>query len=415
MPDRKNLFIFFCALLLLFAAAAVMPARQALGQMTIPTRTPVPDGGGGPDPEPEPTDDNGGGGGGGGGDKDPQPTDEPQPEPTDEPQPTSVRPTAVPTNTPRAILSPTPVSATATATPLASALTPTSTPSATVTAEYILPTQEVVTFPESGQNFPEAGQCGMPPTYTTSQAISVYAGPSEAYPSVGLLGAREVRPIVGRAAFTNWWVVQLDRSGRAGWVSDETGTIHGFIGRVPIVSAPDLNGVSPKPAGPAWSPTPSPNCNAPELLAGIVAGTAADEGIAPNEGITADEVIAPDEGISPDEDIAGEVPPSGKPDSLAGLPQYDDASVITAGVPDSEDAVVIQSSGEGSADIVRSKRQAAADPLISELADSAAPLDLPASTSAQPLNLMPVAGLILILAAVFIGLAAKRNRTTIDE
>ncbi|MFN2279355.1 MAG: hypothetical protein ACK2UR_17195, partial [Candidatus Promineifilaceae bacterium] len=94
---------------------------------------------------------------------------------------------------------------------------------------------------------------------------------------------------------------------------------------------------------------------------------------------------------------------------------YDDASVITAGVPDSEDAVVIQSGGEGSADIVRSKRQAAADPLISELADSAAPLDLPASTSAQPLNLMPVAGLILILAAVFIGLAAKRNRTTIDE
>ena len=394
MLDRKNLFIFFCALALLFAAAALMPARQVLGQMTIPTRTPVPDDGGGPDPQPEPTDDNGGGGGGGGGDKDPQPTNEPEPQPTDEPQPqpTSVPPTAVPTNTPRVLLSPTPVSATATATPLASAPTPTSTPPATVTVEYILPTQEVVAFPESGANFPQAGQCEMPPTYTTTKAISVYAGPSDAYPSVGLLGARAIRPIVGRAAFTDWWVVQLDRSGRAGWVSDETGTIDGFIGRVPIVSAPDLNGVAPKPAGPAWSPTPAPDCNAPELLAGIVAGTAAEDGIA--------------------------VPPSGKPDSLAGLPQYDDADVITADAPDSEDAVVIQSGGEGAAvasDIVRSKRQAAADPLINELADTAVPLDLPASNSAQPLNLMPVAGLILILAAVFIGLAAKRNRTTMGE
>jgi hypothetical protein len=139
-----------------------------------------------------------------------------------------------------------------------------------------------------------------------------------------------------------------------------------------------------------------PECNAPELLAGVVAGRASDDG------------------------IVAAVPPSGRPDILEGLPQYDDATIITSDEPEGgeAEAVAIQSSGEQapvSANSAQSKRQSAADPVINELAESAAPLDLPAATSSQPFNLMPIAGLVLILAAVFIGLAAKRNRSGVSE
>ena len=200
--------------------------------------------------------------------------------------------------------------------------------------------------------------------------MSAFAGPSPEYPLAGLIGESEVRPVVGRAAFANWWIVQLDGSGRVGWVSDDLGTVHGFTGRVPIITAPDLNGVAPTPGGTLWSPTPSAACDAPELLVGAVV----------------------------DEEATGfnVVPPSGKPDSLDAL--YDG---FEAQQPASGDTA-----GEQPATTVTGPEN-----LVNELADSAQPLDL--SSSAQQLpNLMPVAGFVLILAAVIVGLMARRGRSS---
>ena len=412
MLSQKNLIAACCVLALLLAMAAFTAPRLALGQMTIPTRTPVPDGGS-PDPEPEPTDDNGGGG------NQPQPTEEPDPgpgpQPTNEPQPTdgaqplppspvpslapatAVPTLVVPTTTPIASAAATVAGSTATPTATA-ATTSTGTPAATVTAEILVPGGEVVAFPENNRPFPQAIPCGMPPTFTVLDAISVYAGPGEDYQLVGLIGATEVRPIVGRAAFSKWWVVQLDNSGRVGWVNDGTGTVHGYIGRVPIVSAPELHGIVPTPGGNSWIPTPDANCNAPHLLAAAAVNQA---------------------GSSEDE-----VPPSGEPDSVAGLPEYN-----RSGLPDYSEneqasssegveAPYVQPVGESDESGVKStlsEREAAAEPLLTELADSAAPLELPAPSTPQLPNLMPVVGLVLIIAAIFIGLYAKRNRSRADE
>lgn len=393
MLNKKNIFALICVFSLLVAGAFFTMPRTVLGQMTIPTRTPVPDDGG-PDPEPEPTDDNGGGGGG---DNQPDPTDEPdpQPEPTDEVQPVQPSPApSLPTATPVTVFStatPSPAPSNtpaASITPSASPLPVTATPAVTVTAETIT---EVVAFPANSQPFPQAGQCGIPPTFTTLEAMSVYSGPGEAYRLVGLLGANEVRPIVGRAAFARWWMVQLDNTGRVGWVPNGSGTLHGFTGRVPIISAPALNGVLPTPGGIPWSPTPDADCNAPELLAGVTAVETTNDDAA--------------------------APPSGDPDSLDGLPEYDLG--LMADALESETAVQLQVDGaaEGRASGILSRnRQAAADPVINELADAAAPLDLPASTSSQLPNLMPIVGVVLILAAVAIGVFARRNnRSSVGE
>jgi hypothetical protein len=365
MMSRNNLIAAFCALaLVLFAASMSFPPR-ALGQgMTIPTRTPA-----GEKPT-EPPDDGGGG--------EPEPTEEPpateQPFPTAAPQ--------VPTNAPPLQSSATAVAAPATATPQLAAATATQfavvPAAATGTPQGATFIDEIVAFPANDQPFPEAGPCGLPPTFMSRDAISVYAGPSSSYPLAGLLGAGEVRPIVGRAAFVAWWVIQLDRSGRIGWVSDESGAVHGYIERTPIITAPELDGVAPTPGGIPWLPVPEAECTAPELAAGaaIVADT-------------------------------GEFsPPSGKPDSLDAIAPADASALVE----------IQGAAAAGELELIVTDRGAATDPLLAELAGSADPLALPASNDVQLPDLLPVAGAVLIVASLLLGLLARRRRAdTVNE
>jgi len=365
----------------LLATAALSVPRLAFGQMTIPTRTPVPDGGS--TPEPEPTDENSDGGS-----NKPDPPTEPQPtdesEPTPSPAPSLPPATAVviPNNTPVAVETATPTGIMPTATPSATIppATETATPAATVGFFEI--GDKSVDFPANNRPYPQASLCGVPPTFTSTDATGIYTGPGDAYHLVGLIGETEVRPIVGRAAFTNWWVIQLDGTGRAGWVTDESGAIHGYTGLVPIISAPDLKGIVPTPGSNLWVPTPGANCSASELLAGVAFDEADGNG-----------VMAPPSGI-PD-----------SPEKLTQISQERDGK-----------SPLIQPVGEtDAADEGNTNSNTAADALLNELADSATPLELPGSASSQLPNLMPVAGIVLILAALIIGVFASRNRSGISK
>jgi hypothetical protein len=387
MVKRKKLLAICCSLILAVGVIALFIPHSAHGQATIPTRT----------PKPEPTDDDGGGsGGGGGGGSKPNPPDEQSP--TAEPTQGSTQPTAVQATVVQATAAPTLIIPTATllpaisVTPSAITETPFSTvppnegsptPSGTLSAssntEAIQIESEIIAFPENNEPFPEANPCGLPPTYTAKEAISVFAGPGIDYPLAGLLDVEGVRPIVGRAAFVNWWLVQLDESGRAGWVSDDLGTVHGYIERVPIINAPDLNGVAPTPGSTLWSPTPPTVCDAPELVIG-----AAINDQASNSNL---------------------VPPSGKPDSLKNL--YDNMAVEEAA---SAETVIGSQAEQETISGDKSEN------MLLELAESAQPFALTSgSASGQQLpNLMPIAGLVLILAAVIVGLFARRGRTPGD-
>jgi len=362
MDKHKKLLALCCSLLLIVGMTAISIPRSAHGQATIPTRT----------PKPEPTEDNGGGGG-----SKPKPTNQPAPtaKPTQTPSATTVPATAVPTRNVPTATSVTAVSPTVAGTRDSSFIVvPTSegTPETTATfsAEMIYFEGELIAFPENNGAFPQAGPCGLPPTFTTQEAVTVYAGPGTAYPLTGLIGEDEVRPIVGRAAFLNWWLLQLDGNGRAGWISDDLGAVHGFIEQVPIINAPDLGGAAPTPGSSLWQPTPPAVCDEPEPVTGAAVGEEAA-----NLDIT---------------------PPSGKPDSLKNL--YDNLMEEKASATISD-----QVSTAGS-----EKRT---DNLVAELAESAQPLEVSsASASSQQLpNLLPIAGLVLLVAAIIVGVFARRS------
>jgi hypothetical protein len=378
MDNRKKLFVIFSAFLLVLAVVSLSMPRDAFSQATIPTRTPKPD----------PTDDSGGGGGGG--ENKPNPPD--QPDPTAEPTQEALPPTAVP---PAATAVPTQVIPTQTQepilthTPTATPLPLTETPFAVVPgdSEEILTVTikdfefvgEVVAFPENNAAFPEAGPCDLPPTFTTSGALSVFAGPGSDYPIAGLIGEAEVRPIIGRAVDSNWWLIQLDETGRVGWVNDDLGIVYGFTDRVPIIAAPAQDGVVPTPGSSIWSPTPVAGCDAPELLIGAAV----------------------------DQDAGGfnVVPPSSKPDSLETL--YDGFAPDQAPSADGtgQKSGVAAQAGE---------RSTEAEVLLTDLAKSAQPLELPAASSSegQLPNLMPVVGFVMILLAIIIGFFARKGRTS---
>ncbi len=365
---HKRIGSWIIAGLLVFAVSAMLVApRTSLAQRSFPTRTPKPEGQP-TNPPPKPTSDNGGGGGGGG---QPQPTD-PPPAATEAP-PTAVP--ALPTATEFALVppaaSPTP--------PQAAVLTP------------------VFVFPGNATPFPTAEACGLPPTVQIVAASSIHAGPASAYEIVALLGLGEVRPIAGRAAFAPWWVVQLDGSGRIGWVPDAAVQVQGDTGRVAIFSAPDLNGVAPSP-GTAWVPTPNPDCAAPPAVA---AQAATPEAAAEVQGTGS---------------VAGaNVPPSN-------LPVLDSSTVAAAGAEQSEsgplaaalaDGQPLDTGSENSAKRAQGDPQAEAALLVAELAGAAEPLEsAPASAAA---NYLPLGGILLIVAAVILGLYLRRSSSLRQE
>ena len=343
MKNSRFVFVPILFALLFSIVLALANPNRILGQMTIPTRTPVPESP--TDSPPQPTDDDGDNGG-----NKPSPTDTPQP--TDTPVP----PTAVPpTNTaspPNTLQSPTPthistaVPPTKTSTPRSSLPTyPTTTTVTRVQIEKIAPGTTPVAFPVAATTFPTAEPCGEPPTITTLTIANVYDGPGSDYRVSETLEAKEVRPIVGRAANTTWWLIQLNDKLSQAWISDKAGTVHGFISNVPIIDAPAINGASPTP-GKQWDPTPAPICS-------------------PTPTPTSDEVI-----------IIG---------SLA-----DDSSSSSEKVGSISDANM------------------AADER-SQIAEAASPLELESPSAKPTPNLLPIAGLVLIVAAIFVALFLRRS------
>jgi hypothetical protein len=106
-----------------------------------------------------------------------------------------------------------------------------------------------------------AEPCGLPPTALAAEAVTVRQGPGNDFEIVGRMNLLAVRPVIGRAARTPWWLVALE-DGQAGWVPDRAVVIHGHAGAVDVLEALAVAGRSPDPLQ-VWSPTPNPLCPTP--------------------------------------------------------------------------------------------------------------------------------------------------------
>lgn len=115
-----------------------------------------------------------------------------------------------------------------------------------------------IAYTPVGGFVPTAESCSSQPTIKAQNPTNVRQGPGTNYPVVGQLVFLEVRFILGRAADAAWWLIQLD-DGDTGWVADNIVTVQGYIGSVPIVPAPAVNGQTPT-LGTLWNPTPLPFC-----------------------------------------------------------------------------------------------------------------------------------------------------------
>ncbi len=215
--NKKKLFIYVAAGIILIAAIMTLPFQvgSVVGEVayqTVPSRTSTPEGGPQPtntsQPPPPPTDDPGGGG---------------------QPQPTATTQTG--------------------STPSGGGPTATATPTTAVTA--------VIITPEGGYEA-TAEPCGLPPTVQARGTVNVRLGPGLEYEPVANMIFLEVRPIIGRAEFATWWLIQLPDN-ETGWVANQAVTVQGYTGLVPIVEPPEIDGATPTP-GPLWEPTPNPVC-----------------------------------------------------------------------------------------------------------------------------------------------------------
>ena len=375
MNGRRLIFALLLFSLLFSLVFVLANPGNVRGQMTIPTRTPVP---GGDSPTDTPPDDNGGGdngggdnGGGdnGGGDNgdgggQTSPTNTPAVQNTIAPLATSTRSSTAVATSEAGIIQPPGAWSTATA-------TATSALSAPLTQKQInalAPGSTPISFPAVPSSFPTAGPCGEPPTFTTLTTANVYLGPGSDYPSSDTLAANEVRPIVGRAAYATWWLIQLDGKYTQGWISDKAGAVQGYTGNVPIIIAPAIKGAFPTPA-PRWNPTAAPICTptaTPTGDAALIGGLIA----------------------SADTDVAAEA-------------QNEQSVQIT------DSGSVAAESGQTSENGSVSSEQR------SQFAEAASPLEVP-STSAPTPNLLPVAGLVLVIAAVFVALFLRRSPSRSD-
>jgi hypothetical protein len=178
------------------------------------------------------------------------PTRTPTGQPTSPSAPTNTRP---PTNTPAPTAQPTnPAQPTDSPPPPGDTATPLPVPPAETGSPTVAPNT-----PISG-SWPTAVACGVPPTIQTQGASRVRSGPGTDYTVVANLLALEVRPIVGRAANSPWWLIELAPN-QTGWIADSVVAVQGYIGSLPIVAPPPINGQAPTP-GALWQPTAVPNC-----------------------------------------------------------------------------------------------------------------------------------------------------------
>lgn len=112
-----------------------------------------------------------------------------------------------------------------------------------------------------GGYLPTAQPCGTPPTVRAVGRVNVREGPGLDYSYGGTLLLNEVRPIVGKADDSAWWLIELP-DGSEGWVADRVVVVSGYIGLVPTVQAPPLESATPT-RGTPWRPTPNPACTPP--------------------------------------------------------------------------------------------------------------------------------------------------------
>lgn len=116
--------------------------------------------------------------------------------------------------------------------------------------------------PEDGF-LPTAVPCALNPMIRAlASGVNARSGPGLDYDVVGTLLLDEVRPIIGRAAEIPWWQTVL-ADGTMGWISDTVVSVTGFVGHVPIIDAPALEGNITVTPGTPWAPTPRPDCTPP--------------------------------------------------------------------------------------------------------------------------------------------------------
>ncbi len=123
-----------------------------------------------------------------------------------------------------------------------------------------------------GGYLPTAENCGVPPTVQALDLVNVRAGPGVAYEPIDRLVYLEVRPIVGRATYANWWLIGLP-DGTLGWVVDNVVVVTGNIGVVPEVKAPPIDGATPT-RGTMWRPTITADCQPLPTFTALPSSTA---------------------------------------------------------------------------------------------------------------------------------------------
>lgn len=105
---------------------------------------------------------------------------------------------------------------------------------------------------------PAVDACASPIVYNNRGQVNVRSGPGIDYDIVGVLALYETRPVVGRAPFAPWWLIELT-DGTLGWVSSEAVVVYGNGANVPLIAAPEIGGLTPTPGQP-WLVTPDPLC-----------------------------------------------------------------------------------------------------------------------------------------------------------
>lgn len=339
MMKRWQTTIIFCVLIALIGVyGAIISPTTVWGQDgTIPTRTPTP-------------------GSGSGG-----------------PTATSSSPTDTPPTKPPATSQPE-----ATATSISTA-----TATATLAAVTFTPTSTTVSeFP-----YLEAEQCGEPPTITSLVIVNVYAGPGSDYLVVETLAKDEVRPIMGRAQYAEWWLVLLDETGETGWINNKAGVVNGYTGNVPIVAAPEIDGETPTPGIP-WNPTPVSHCTvtptatatSTETATATVTPTATDAAATSSEN-------------------------SGRAASAAEETkntETNNTDSTNTDVTEAKEELAVNNSAQSN------NRNAEAE-AKTEAEATAVPLES-ASTTSNTNNILPIVGLVLIVGAVFVIIFLRRAR-----
>ncbi|MCB0018600.1 MAG: SH3 domain-containing protein, partial [Anaerolineales bacterium] len=212
---------------------------------------------------------------------------------------------------------------------------PTETPVAgAATATSAVPTDGPPAPTPPGGYLPTAEPCSLAPTVTSfTSNLNVRGGPGTDYPSVYQMIYFEVRPIVGRYQYGDWWQIQLF-DGNTGWVKDSVVLVSGYTAAVPIVPVPELNGATPTP-GPVWEPTPIVACS--DVVLPTATNTPAPDSTAVTPTNTATATATP-VAEEADEEVAAAdtaVPATDTPTSVA--PTATATPVATAALPPGED------------------------------------------------------------------------------